>query len=343
MLAIEHLIKSMEIVSKIIAQDSVLKDTLSAEHAKLAELFDPNSTATSSDLKHLIAELNSSSFQGEASYLLSKQGKILATHHLLNRIKGELIPYLEAFGDIDAHLAIFTLYQEFKNHPRVTFCLPEYVESQKPTLEAQGFWHPLINPDFVVSNNLVMGQHGAANLIITGPNAGGKTTSLMSLVINIIFAQSFGIAPSTSLTITPFAKIHSYLDITTSLQEGLSLFAAEVDRSKKLKQSILSCTPGQKTFTIIDELFSGTAPDVASNVGFQFASQLGDMKHSMSIITTHFPRLIDLEKETKNFANYKVADATFGENGKVIYPFKLVKGASTQNIAQHMLEQEGII
>ena len=342
LLSTGHLIKSMEIVSKIIAHDPVLKDALSAEHAKLAELFNPNSTATSSDLKHLIAELNSSSFQGDASYLLSKQGKILATHHLLNRIKGELIPYLEAFGDIDAHLAIFTLYQEFKNHPRVTFCLPEYVDSQTPTLVAQSFWHPLISPDFVVSNNLSMGQ-GTANLIITGPNAGGKTTSLMSLVINIIFAQSFGIAPSTSLRITPFAKIHSYLDITTNLQEGLSLFAAEVDRSKKLKQSILSCTPGQKTFTIIDELFSGTAPDVASDVGFQFASQLGDMKHSMSIITTHFPRLTALEKETKNFANFKVADATFGANGEIVYPFKLVKGASTQNIAQHMLKNEGII
>ena len=343
LIEIEQLIKSMEAVVNLIDKDPVLKNTMSAEHNKLAELFDPNSAATSSDLKRLINELNSSSFQGKGSYLLSKQGKILATHHLLNRIKGELIPYLEAFGDIDANLAIFKLYNEFKNHPRVTFCFPEFVNSSKPILVAKEFWHPLINPDFVVTNDLAMGQNGTANLIITGPNAGGKTTSLMSLVINIIFAQSFGIAPSTSLTITPFAKIHSYLDITTNLSEGLSLFAAEVDRSKKLKQSILSCTPGQKTFTIIDELFSGTAPDVASNVGFQFASQLGDMSHSMSIITTHFPRLTALEKETKNFTNYKVADAKIGSNGSITYPFKLVKGASTQNIAQQMLQNEGLI
>ena len=343
LIEIEQLIKSMEVVVNLIDNDPVLKNTLSAEHNKLAELFDPNSAATSSDLKRLINELNSSSFQGEGSYLLSKYGKILATHHLLNRIKGELIPYLEAFGDIDANLAIFKLYNEFKNHPRVKFCLPEFVNSNKPVLVAKEFWHPLISTDFVVTNDLAMGQNGAANLIITGPNAGGKTTSLMSLVINIIFAQSFGIAPSTSLKITPFAKIHSYLDITTNLSEGLSLFAAEVDRSKKLKQSILSCTPGQKTFTIIDELFSGTAPDVASNVGFQFASQLGDMTYSMSIITTHFPRLTALEKETKNFANYKVADAVIGSNGSITYPFKLVKGASTQNIAQQMLKNEGLI
>ena len=338
-----HLIKSMEMLCKIIAKDETLKDLMQDECKKLCELFSPTSKKTSADLKLLVDRLLSSSFQGDDSYLLSQQGKILATHHLLQRIKGELIPYFEALGDIDAHLAIFKLYQEFKNHPRVTFCLPEFVDSNTPVLEAQNFWHPLINPRFVIANDLIMGHGSSANLIITGPNAGGKTTSLMSLVINIIFAQSFGIAPSSSLSFTPFAKIHSYLDITTNLQAGLSLFAAEVDRSKKLKQSILSCTPGQKTFTIIDELFSGTAPDVASEVGFKFASQLGEMLHSMTIITTHFPRLTALEQETPHFENYKVADALIAANGKVTYPFKLVKGASTQNIAQHMLEQEGII
>jgi len=142
---------------------------------------------------------------------------------------------------------------------------------------------------------------------------------------------------------TPFAKIHSYLDITTNLQEGLSLFAAEVDRAKKLKVSIASCTPGQKTFTIIDEIFSGTDPKVASDVGFKFAAQLGEMAHSLTIITTHFPRLTDLEKEVGTFINYKVADATIMPDGKIVYPFKLIPGISTQNIAQHMLEQQGII
>ncbi len=342
LIVVGHLIKSMQIISQTISHDNALTTLMSAEHAKLSELFDPNSIKTSADLKYLINELLSSSFQGSESYLFSKQGKILATHHLLNRIKGELIPYLETLGQVDAHLAVFTLYKEFKNHPRVTFCLPEFVQADAPMLQAQGYWHPLINPNFVVTNDVTMGQ-GTANLIITGPNAGGKTTSLMSLIINIIFAQSFGIAPSNSLKMTPFAKIHSYLDITTNLQEGLSLFAAEVDRAKKLKISIQSCTPGQKTFTIIDEIFSGTNPDVASDIGFKFVKQLGEMTHSMAIITTHFPRLTDLEKETTRFKNYKVADAIIAANGAISYPFKLVKGASTQNIAQHMLSNEGII
>lgn len=343
LLTIGHLVKSMHMVHKIIENDSTLRNAMSGEYQKFAELFDMKNSNTSADLKTLISSLLSSSFQGNDSYFCSQEGKILATHHLLTRIKGQLVPYLEAFGQVDAYLAISKLHQEFKHHPRVQFCLPEFVNGTTPVLDVQGYWHPLIDANKVVPNDLSMGHSSNnANLIITGPNAGGKTTSLMSLIINIIFAQSFGIAPSSSLRITPFAKIHSYLDITTNLQEGLSLFAAEVDRAKKLKQSISSCLPGQLTFTIIDEIFSGTDPKVASEVGFTFASQLGEMNHSMTIITTHFPALTELETKTKRFTNYKVA-ATINADGSIYYPFKLIPGISTQNIAHQMLHNQGIL
>jgi len=343
LIQVAQLMRSMKKISTIIEQHDELQTVLQPEMLKLQELFDANSTKTSSDLKYLISELLSPSFEGDASYYLSKQGKILAAHYYLNLCKEQLITYLEAMGKVDAYLAVATLYQNFQNHPRVTFCMPTFVDNPTPVLEITGYWHPLIDPNVVVTNDLVMGNNGIKNLMITGPNAGGKTTSLMSLIINIIFAQTFGIAPSATLTLTPFAKIHSYLDITTNLQEGLSLFAAEVDRAKKLKQSILSCTPKQKTFTIIDEIFSGTNPQVASDVGFKFASNLGDINHSMTIITTHFPRLTDIEAEVGTFTNYKVADATLMADGTVVYPFTLVPGISTQNIAQHMLEQADVL
>ena len=342
LISVGHLVKSINLIQKTINSDVTLQKLMSKESAKFAELFDPYSNNTSADLKNLISTLMSTSFQSDDSYWLSQQGKILATHHLLVRIKHELVPYLETFGQVDAYLAVVKLYQEFKYHPNVQFCFPKFVESQTPILDAQAYWHPLIDANKVVTNSLTMNQD-IANLIITGPNAGGKTTSLMSLIINVIFAQSFGIAPSASLTLTPFAKIHSYLDITTNLQEGLSLFAAEVDRAKKLKVSIMSCTPGQKTFTIIDEIFSGTDPKVASEVGFNFAQQLGDMQHSMTIITTHFPALTGLEEATHRFKNFKVADATIHANGSITYPFKLVPGISSQNIAAQMLSNQGII
>jgi len=342
LITISHAIKSMHALCVALEQNQQAQKLMPQEYGKLKSLFSTNKKS-SQNLQRLVEQLMSSSFDGNPSYFLSQPGKVLATHKLLTRIKHELVPYFEAWGQVDAYLTVQGLYQRFQHHPKVTFCIPTIVQSAEPIIAIDQYWHPLIDPGFVVTNSLTMGNNDIKNLMITGPNAGGKTTSLMSLIINIIFAQSFGIAPSAQFAFTPFAKIHSYLDITTNLQEGLSLFAAEVDRAKKLKQSILSCTPGQKTFTIIDEIFSGTNPQVASDVGFTFAAQLGEMKHSMTIITTHFPRLTDLEKETNTFTNYKVADATIMPDGKVVYPFKLVPGISTQNIAQHMLQQQGVI
>ena len=344
LIVISHLIKSLKIMQDTLEKNEQLADVMPIEYVKLTELFDEKNIQTSADLKSLVSNLLSSSFCGTGSYLFSQQGKILATHHALVRIKGELIPYLEAFGQIDAYLATVKLYEQFKDHENAKFCLPSYITNETPMFLAEGFWHPLIEADKVVCNDLSMGnQNSHANLIITGPNAGGKTTALTALIINIIFAQSLGIAPSTSLSITPFAKIHSSLDITTNLKEGLSLFAAEVDRAKKLKTSIMSCTPEQKSFTMIDELFTGTAESVAADIGFQFATILGAMKHSMMIITTHIKHLTKLETETDCFTNYKVADANIDETGKITHPFKLVQGISDQNIAAQMMQQEGIL
>lgn len=344
LIKISDLIKSLKNLHTTIGKNIDLVHVMPAEYAKLTELFDTTSTETSQDLKILVKRLLSSSFSGEGSYLFSQQGKILATHHALARIKGELVSYLETLGQIDAYLATVKLYEQFKNHENAQFCLPEYINNQTPVFMIENFWHPLLDANTVVCNNLNMGTNQSnANLIITGPNAGGKTTSLTALIINLIFAQSLGIAPCSSLQITPFAKIHSSLDITTNLREGLSLFAAEVDRAKKLKNSIESCNSDQKTFTIIDELFTGTAEATAADIGAQFATKLANMRHSMMIITTHIKHLTKLETDTNLFANYKVADAIIDQDGNITYPFKLVKGISDQNIAALMMKQQNIL
>lgn len=339
---ISYLIRSIQQIHDLLQSNPSLQ-SLIPESAKLAELFDSCNEQPSDDLKALVNHCLSSSFTQEA-YWLSQQGKILATHHLFMRIKHELVPYLQAFGAIDAYLSSYKLYAEFRSHPNARTCIPEFIQHERPQLLTENFWHPLINPEIVVTNSLSMGINDrTANLLITGPNAGGKTTSLMALLVNIIMAQSYGIATASSLSFTPFEKIHSYLDITTNLIDGESLFKAEVNRSKRLKESILSCSPDQKTFTIIDELFSGTNPDVASTVGLKFAELLSNISHSMCIITTHFPKITEAEETTGRFTNFKVADAHIAQDGTIKYPFKLEKGRSTQNIAQHMLEQEGII
>ena len=64
-------------------------------------------------------------------------------------------------------------------------------------------------------------SHLDKNLIITGPNASGKTTILKTTLINIILTQQMGCGFYSSGNLHPFKYIHCYLYFSHS---GLECF-----------------------------------------------------------------------------------------------------------------------
>ena len=71
------------------------------------------------------------------------------------------------------------------------------------------------------------------NMIITGPNASGKTTFLKTTSINIICSQQIGADFFTMGSLHPYTHIHSYLNIPDTSQRD-SLFQAESRRCKDI-------------------------------------------------------------------------------------------------------------
>ena len=67
------------------------------------------------------------------------------------RIKSELVPYLQAFGAIDAYVSIHKLYASHKDNKNGQFCIPTFVKSEKPQIIAKDFWHPFISPEAVIT------------------------------------------------------------------------------------------------------------------------------------------------------------------------------------------------
>jgi len=316
-----------------------------AAHPTLKALFPDtqamiNLTNGKSDEAIRLAKLlESGTFKGQASFF-SNKGKVLATFKMMQDAKNNFIKAMQVAGQVDAYLSIAKLYKKYENHPNAKFCFVNAVEDTKPCLDIQNFWHPILNPDKVVTNSLTLGGNGPLDIIITGPNAGGKSTALKSITLAIIMAQAFGIAPAASMTFTPFAKINTYLNIADA--EGKeSLFQAEMRRAQALLNSIRSLGKNEFSFVIMDEIFTGTNPKEGEAAAYGVAKNLATFKNSICVVATHFKKLTELEVATNGvYNNYKVA-VIKRPDGSFHCPYKLEAGISNQNIALQLLQNEG--
>jgi hypothetical protein len=182
----------------------------------------------------------------------------------------------------------------------------------------------------------------STNVIITGPNASGKTTLLKTTAINIIFSQQFGGGFYKKCKINPYHNIHSYLNIPDTSERD-SLFQAESRRCKCILDSIHK--DESRHFCLLDELYSGTNPEEAIKASYSFLSYLSKFNNVDFILTTHF---VDICKKFKSkekdvsyrqTINYKMN--AYEKEDKIFYTYKLEKGISHIKGALRIFEEMG--
>ena len=162
------------------------------------------------------------------------------------------------------------------------------------------------------------------NLIITGPNASGKTTILKSTLINIIFTQQFGCGFYESAKLNLYKYIHCYINIPDTSGRD-SLFQAEARRCKEILD-IVNTNKKDTHFCIFDELYSGTNPDEAVVSATAFMEYLIKNKNVSCLLTTHFLKVAKNLKKNISILNQQMF--TTKTNNKINYSYKLKEGIS---------------
>jgi hypothetical protein len=181
----------------------------------------------------------------------------------------------------------------------------------------------------------------SANIIITGPNASGKTTQLKTTAINIILTQQFGVGFYTSCELVPYTHIHSYLNIPDTSGRD-SLFQAEARRCKEILDVVAtSDTDSTRHFCVFDELFSGTNAEEATSASFGFLKYLQAFANVDFILTTHFVKLCQkVEKAgALRIANYMM-DAELCDK-EIVFTYDMIPGISKIKAAKLILIQMG--
>ena len=181
-----------------------------------------------------------------------------------------------------------------------------------------GVYYPHIDTE-PVKNSIDLSK----NIIITGPNAAGKTTILKSTMFAIITSQQFGYGYYDSADIMPYTILHSYINIPDTSGRD-SLFQAEASRCKSILREISN--NNDKHFCIFDELFSGTNPYEAISAANAYLSYINKNKNVTYMLTTHFLDLCKKLDKTKVVRNMYMLVQEKGDD--FVYNYKIKKGIS---------------
>jgi DNA mismatch repair ATPase MutS len=171
-------------------------------------------------------------------------------------------------------------------------------------------------------------------LILTGPNAAGKTTLLKSTLVNLILSQQFGCGFFDSAHIKIYDYFHCYINIPETSNRD-SLFQAEARQCKNILD-IIKNNPDKNHFCVFDELYSGTNPNEATNAAIKLLNYISTNNVNF-ILTTHYTKICKKinKKYSKNY--YMYIDKDISKN--LIYTYKLKPGISKIKGAFNVLEK----
>lgn len=348
----KHFYKKVVYVAKYINNLKAVAQVISKNHELISRMpsiitfneYLDKLEKSSKDMNYLFDLLEKETFNGEYSSLNIYRERVEVAFRLIAELKDKFVDAMITLGEIDAQMSIARLCKEFKDK-RVTFCQPIYIDPTQvdtPSVKLIDFWNPFIDSEKVVPSSLTAGQlfGQPQNIIITGPNASGKSTITKAFIMSAIMAQSLGIASAKEMTFTPFHKIITYLNITDDIAAGNSHFKAGVMRARDVNQTFKSLEPHKFGLAAVDEVFNGTTPAEGRAAAYSLINLLGLQPLGMCITNTHFQIITSLEQLTGRFANYKVSVVDIpGE--KIQYPFQLERGISDQNVAFKILKEEG--
>ncbi|MCC7431097.1 endonuclease MutS2 [bacterium] len=159
-------------------------------------------------------------------------------------------------------------------------------------------------------------------LVITGPNAGGKTVAMKTVGLCALMVQSGLHVPSGKDSIFPvFDNIFAEIGDSQSIENDLSTFSSHIFHLKNIYENFTG-----KSLILVDEIMSGTDPNEGSCLAMALLESFTRAK-TFTIATTHHGSLKAFAYETEGVENGSMEfDA---ENLKPTYNFRIgIPGSS---------------
>lgn len=140
-----------------------------------------------------------------------------------------------------------------------------------------------------------------SGLILSGPNAGGKTVALCSVGLCIAMLR-FGLLPplNPSSTIPWYDKVYTLLGDLTDVDQSVSTFTGQMQRISEIMTNAAG-----RTLALLDEIGTGTEPRYGEALATSIVEALTEQGVEC-IVATHFEGLKELGRTHPRFANARV-------------------------------------
>ena len=238
----------------------------------------------------------------ESHFYQQDLSKALAAFRLLMDIRPTFVKQIRKIAQLDFYASI----AEAMRLDTTGFSFAEFVTDQGSLVEARDLWNPLLDRKIAVTNPIQMGglEH-PRQIIITGPNASGKSTLMRSLAISIYLAQTLGVATASSFRLNPFTIFNSFMkhEDTTGTE---SSYQSEVKNMRRIMNIYENMSPEDKAFLILDEPFRSTNPEDAEIASGRVLQTLANYPQSLFIVATHLRTLNNFTQ--MHLENYKLQE-----------------------------------
>ncbi|WP_069789761.1 DNA mismatch repair protein MutS [Cyanobacterium sp. IPPAS B-1200] len=198
--------------------------------------------------------------------------------------------------DVLSGLAELAVYQDY-NRPEMT---------EDRTIKIKNGRHPVVEKilgfGMFVPNSTSLGAEKIPDLIVlTGPNASGKSCYLRQVGLIQLMTQIGSFIPAESAKISICDRIFTRVGAVDDIATGQSTFMVEMNETANILNHATD-----KSLVLLDEIGRGTATFDGLSIAWAVAEYLAIEIQSRTIFATHYHELNELASILDNVANYQV-------------------------------------
>ena len=175
---------------------------------------------------------------------------------------------------------------------------PSFLDEENSRLKLEGARHPLLGESAVPISLTLGGESGI--LLITGPNAGGKTVALKTAGLLTVMAQAGLHVPAVRCRMTVFDAVYADIGDQQSIEQSLSSFSSHLQNLRNIMEDATS-----RSLVLLDELGASTDPEEAAALA---KATLGYFARGgvSCIVTTHHRDVAAFAQDRPGMANASV-------------------------------------